>query len=239
MSRCSRGSIAGRERKPWERGGRWEGGRGCRTIRSRTSTSVGRRGPRCVCFVSFVRVVVHISQQTLKITDRVSVIRPHNRKGLTFVGQDAVGGQRPRHGILNALEEALHFPSCPYTIFFGSNLCVDEGGILRRDSSGLYRLQPVLVCCVRATIESICGPQRNCRYNGPLTGRRRPAGRDATTFCRTQTITRRARVQWRRRRNRTWRPRFHAFLAVVPLHGNNILLCCQIIHSFFERRKNV
>ena len=59
-----------------ERGGRWEGGKGCRTIRTPTSTSVGRRGPRCVCFVSFVRMVVHISQQTLKITDRVSVI-PH------------------------------------------------------------------------------------------------------------------------------------------------------------------
>jgi hypothetical protein len=96
-SRCSRGSIAGRERRLWEREGRCEGGRG-RTIRSPTSTSVGRRGPRCVCFVSFVRVVVHISQKTLKITDRVSVIRPHNRKGLTFVGQDAVGRQRARHG---------------------------------------------------------------------------------------------------------------------------------------------
>jgi hypothetical protein len=103
--------------------------------------------------VSFVRVVVHVSQKTLKITDRVSVIRPHNRKGLTFVGQDAVGGQRPRHGELNALEKALHFPSCPYTIFLGSNLCVDEGGILSRDSSGLYRLQRALVLC---SIESTC-----------------------------------------------------------------------------------
>ena len=44
MSWCSRGSIAGKERRLWERGGRWEGGRGCRTIRSPTSTSVGRRG---------------------------------------------------------------------------------------------------------------------------------------------------------------------------------------------------
>jgi hypothetical protein len=54
----------------------------------------------------FARLYNHISQQTLKITDRVSVIRPHNRKGLTFVGQGAVGRQRPRHGVLNALEEA-------------------------------------------------------------------------------------------------------------------------------------
>jgi hypothetical protein len=51
-----------------------------------------------VASVSFVHVVVHISQQTLKITNRVSDIRPHDRKGLTFVGQDAVGGQRARHG---------------------------------------------------------------------------------------------------------------------------------------------
>ncbi len=45
-----------------------------------------------------VRVVVYIRQQTLKITDRVSVIRPHNQKGLTFVGKDAVGGQHARPG---------------------------------------------------------------------------------------------------------------------------------------------
>jgi hypothetical protein len=134
-----------------------------------TSTSVGRRGPRCVRFVSFVRVVVHISQQALKITDRVSVIRPHNRKGLTFVGQDAVGGKSARHG-LNALKKALHFPRCPYTIFIGSNLYVDKGGILMLGRSGLYHLLPALVCRVRATIKRICGPRRNCRYNGPLTG---------------------------------------------------------------------
>ncbi len=105
-------------------------------------------------------MVVHIRQQTLEITDRVSVIRPHNRKGLTFVGQDAVGGQQARPGRQNALIEALHFSSCPYTIFLGINLFVYEGGILRRGSSGMYLLQIVLVCCVRVTMESICGPQR-------------------------------------------------------------------------------
>jgi hypothetical protein len=56
-----------REGKLWEIGGRWKGGRGCLTIGSPTSTSVGRRGPRCVrFFVPFVHVVVHISQQTLE-----------------------------------------------------------------------------------------------------------------------------------------------------------------------------
>jgi hypothetical protein len=42
----------------------------------------------------------------------------------------------------------------------GSNLFVEKGGILRRGSSGLYRLQPALVCCVRTTIESICDPRK-------------------------------------------------------------------------------
>jgi hypothetical protein len=35
-------------------------------------------------------MIFQVSQQTRKITDRVSVICPHNRKGLTFVGQGAV-----------------------------------------------------------------------------------------------------------------------------------------------------
>jgi hypothetical protein len=38
------------------------------------------------------------------------------------------------------------------------HLYVKEGGILMLGRSGLYRLQPALVCRVRATIESICGP---------------------------------------------------------------------------------
>jgi hypothetical protein len=105
--------------------------------------------------VSFVHVVVHISQKTLKITDRVSVIRPHDRKGLSFVGQDAVGGQRERYGLLNALKKALHFPRCPYTIFLGSNLYFEEGGILMLGRSGLYRLQPALVCRVSVAPEEI------------------------------------------------------------------------------------
>ena len=63
------------------------------TIRSPTSTSVGRRGPHCVYFVSFCRVVVHVNQQTLKITDRVSVIHPHNSSmncKVMLVGNDRV-----------------------------------------------------------------------------------------------------------------------------------------------------
>ena len=124
----------------WERRGGWKGGRDCSTIGSPASSSAGRRGSCCGCFVSVVRMVGQISKQTRKIIDRVSVICPHNRKGLTFVGQDTVDEQRPRHGELNALKEALHFPSCPYTIFFSSNLSVDEGDIFRSDSSGLYRV---------------------------------------------------------------------------------------------------
>ncbi len=57
----------------------------------------------------------------------------------------------------------------PYAVILGSNLFVDEGGMLRRGSSGLYRLQPMLVCCVRATIKSIGGPPK-CHYNGPQVG---------------------------------------------------------------------
>jgi hypothetical protein len=55
-------------------------------------------GPCCVCLVSVVGMVVQISQQTRKITDRVSVICPHCRERLTFVGQDAVGWQHARPG---------------------------------------------------------------------------------------------------------------------------------------------
>jgi hypothetical protein len=132
--------MTGKERRLWERGGRWEGGRGCRTIRSSTKASAGRRGSCCVCFV---RMVVPISQQTRKITDRVSVICPHNRKGLTFVEQDAVGWQHARHGRQNELIKALHCSSCPYTIFLISLLLIDERGILMRSSRRLHLLQPV------------------------------------------------------------------------------------------------
>ena len=90
-------------------------------------------------------MVVQVSQQTRKITDRVGVICPHNGKGLTFVGQDAVGWQRARHGRQNALIEALHCSRCPYIIFLGSNILVNEGGILMRGSRRLHLLQPGLV----------------------------------------------------------------------------------------------
>ena len=145
MSRCSRRSIAGRERRPWERGGRWEGGRGCRTIRSPTSTSVGRRGPSCVCFVAVAHKIVYVSQQTRKVADRVSVICPNNRKGLTFVGRDAVGWDHARHGRQNALILALDLTRCPDTLFIGSNLYVEESGVFMRSISRLHRLQPGLV----------------------------------------------------------------------------------------------
>ena len=57
--------------------------------------------------MTFGRMVVQISQQRRKVTDGVSVICPNNRKRLTFVGQDAVGRQRARHGRQNALMKAL------------------------------------------------------------------------------------------------------------------------------------
>ena len=47
MSRFSRGSITGKERRLLERGGTWEGGRVCRTIRIPTSTSVGGFSQSC------------------------------------------------------------------------------------------------------------------------------------------------------------------------------------------------
>jgi hypothetical protein len=93
-SGCSRRNIASKERRLWKRGGRWKGGRGCRTIRS---ASAGRRGSHSVCIVAFARKVVQISQQTRKVAGGVSVICPNNRKRLTFVGQHA------RHGRQNAL----------------------------------------------------------------------------------------------------------------------------------------
>ncbi len=39
--------------------------------------------------------------------------------------------------------------ACPYTIVLISNLLIDEGGILMLVNSGLHRLQPVFVCCVK------------------------------------------------------------------------------------------
>jgi hypothetical protein len=95
--------------------------------------------------VAVVRVVVQISQQTRKITDRVGVICPHYRERLTFVGQDAVGWQHARPGRPNALMKALHCSSCPYVIFLISNLITKEGGIPVGGSGGLQLLQPVFV----------------------------------------------------------------------------------------------
>jgi hypothetical protein len=84
--------------------------------------------------------VVHVGQQTRKVTDRVSVICPNNRKRLTFVGQDAVGWQHAQHGRQNALMQALNLASCPDTILVRSDLFVDQRGILMHGSSGLHRL---------------------------------------------------------------------------------------------------
>ena len=87
------GSIDRRERMLWERRGGWKGGRGCVTIGSPTSSSVGHRGSCRVCSVFLCRKVVQISQQTRKVTDGVSVINPNNRKSLTFVGEDVFSRQ--------------------------------------------------------------------------------------------------------------------------------------------------
>ncbi len=75
-----------------------------------------------------------VSQQARKITVRISVICPHNRERLTFVGQDGVGWQCARHGGRNAMMKALN---CPVV---HRNLLADEGGIVVRRSSGLHRL---------------------------------------------------------------------------------------------------
>jgi hypothetical protein len=144
MSRCSRGTISGRERRPWEKRRRWEGGRGCRTIRSPTRTSVGRRGSRCVCFVEVARIVFRISPHRRKNTD--SVICPHNGERLTFVGQDGVNWQYARHGLQNALMKARNCPCRPHAICLARNLFGDERGIVMLSSSGLHCSQPLLVC---------------------------------------------------------------------------------------------
>jgi hypothetical protein len=136
---CSRsGSIARRERMPWERRGGRKGGRGCRTIGDFTSSSAGRRGSCRVCSVFLPCEVVQISQQRRKVTDGVSVIGTNNRKGLTFVGQDAVGRQHARHGGQGALMTALHSSGRPYTIALISNLLLDEGIIVTCGHNGLH-----------------------------------------------------------------------------------------------------
>ena len=66
----------------------------------------------------------------------------------TFVGQDAVGRQRARHGRQNALMKALHSSGRPYTIALVSNLFLDEGSIHMCGRIGLHKFQPVLVGCV-------------------------------------------------------------------------------------------
>jgi hypothetical protein len=52
----------GKEWRLWNRGGRWEGGRGWYTITSSTKVSSGRRGPCYTCFVSVVGMVVQVVQ---------------------------------------------------------------------------------------------------------------------------------------------------------------------------------
>ena len=79
--------------------------------------------------MAIARNIVQISQQARKVADAVSVICPNNRKGPTFVGQDAVGGHIARHGLQNALMKALHSSSCPYTVETISNFFVEEGSI--------------------------------------------------------------------------------------------------------------
>ena len=91
-------------------------------------------------------MVVQISQHGRKITDRISVICPHNRERLTFVGQDGVSWQCARHGRQNALMKALNCPSRPHTICLARNFFGDERGIVMLSSRGLHCSQPVLVC---------------------------------------------------------------------------------------------
>ena len=90
--------------------------------------------------VKIARMVVHKSQHGRKITDRISVIRPHNGERLTFIGQEGVGRQCARHGGQNALMKALDHPSGPHTICVSSDLLADEGGKVMLSSSGLHLL---------------------------------------------------------------------------------------------------
>jgi hypothetical protein len=81
--------------------------------------------------------VVQTSQQTRQVTDGVSVILPNNRKGLTFVGQDAVAEHIARHGLLDALMNALHLSNVPHSRETFSNIFSEAGCILVRRMSGL------------------------------------------------------------------------------------------------------
>ena len=83
---------------------------------------------------------------------------------MTFIGQEGVGRQCARHGGQNALMKALDRPSRPYAICISSNLLANQGGKVMLSSSGLHRLEPVLINCGGGAIEDVCGPQ-NCRYN--------------------------------------------------------------------------
>jgi hypothetical protein len=87
--------------------------------------------------VVFDHKVVQISQQTRQVTDGVSVIRPNNRKRLTFVGQDAVAWHIARHGLQDALMYALHLSNGPHSIETLSNIFDEEGCILVRRIGGL------------------------------------------------------------------------------------------------------
>ena len=73
---------------------------------------------------------------------------PKQSKRLTFVGWNDVGWDPVQHGRHNALVLALNLARCPDTFFLGSDLLVDEGGLLMCVTNGVHRLQPGLVCRV-------------------------------------------------------------------------------------------
>ena len=77
---------------------------------------------------------VQISQQRRQVTGGVSVILPNNRKGLTFIWQNAVDRHVARHGLLDALMNALHLSNVPHSRETFSNIFSEEGCILVRIS---------------------------------------------------------------------------------------------------------
>ena len=55
--------------------------------------------------------------------------------------------------------KALDRPSRPYAICISSNLLANQGGKVMLCSSGLHRLEPVLISCGGDAIEDVCGTQ--------------------------------------------------------------------------------
>jgi hypothetical protein len=140
MSRCSCAIIVGRERRSWERGRRWEGGK----------ATVPLEDLRSLLLVIKDRVVSALwrllTWLSKKVSTEISVICPHNGERLTFVRQIGVSWKCARHGRQNALMKVLNCPGRPHAICLARNLFGDERDIVVFSSSGLHCIQSSLVC---------------------------------------------------------------------------------------------